>query len=123
MAYATVDDLIAYLGENADPPANTVQLLERASDVVDQASLYNYDSTNDEHVEATKLAACAQVQYWMETGEQVDVGGNVASYSIGNLSVSYGGRAGYADSGGKLANRAYRHLLKAGLLYRGVGTS
>ena len=124
MAYATVDELLEYLGEHRDPPARAETLLERASELVDQASFYRIDTTDADHAEAARLAACAQVEYWMEAGEAVDVGGNVAEYQIGNLRVRNDsiGRSGGRQAA-DLARRARRHLLKAGLLYRGVSAS
>src|SRR3989304_6115511 len=123
MAYATVEELLDYLGEHLDPPVRAETLLERASELVDQAAFYRIDTTDADHAEAARLATCAQVELWMETGEAADLGGNVAEYQIGNLRVrndSIGRGGGQAAD---LARRARRNLLKVGLLYRGVSAS
>jgi len=112
MAYATESDLADYLGVSlADLPPDADRLLKRASEDIDYWTL-----GRAMQCEATKLAACAQVEMWLEVGEETDIRGALASFSIGSWSATYAGSAGPP----KLAPRALRHLRTAGLLYRGV---
>lgn len=124
MAYATRDDLQTYVGAGVTLPdeAEADRLLARASEVVDEAALGRVNPTDPVHAAAARKAVCAQVEYWLQQDETVDVTGQVASYSIGSLSISYGSGGRESRAGG-LAPRARRHLLLAGLLYRGVGVA
>lgn len=128
-AYATASDLQAYVSEDVTLPSESEQtrLLARASEIIDESTLGNVDTGDDDHVEAAKNAACAQVEMWLAgmAGEDADVNAQgIARYSIGDLSVDFG-RAGGTASGpvnaSTLAPRARRYLFNAGLLYRGVG--
>ena len=124
MAYATRDDLAAYVGSGVTLPddAEVDRLLARASELIDQKALRRIDPGCSAHAAAARKAVCAQVEYWLQQDETVDVTGQVASYSIGSLSISYGSGGRESRAGG-LAPRARRHLLLAGLLYRGVGVA
>ena len=120
MAYATEQDLADYLGVDIqDLPADAERLLERASEDIDYYTLERIDAENAEHLDAAKKAVCAQVEMWIEVGEETDIRGALASFSIGRWSATY---ASGSNGGGppKLAPRARRYLLVAGLLYRGV---
>jgi hypothetical protein len=119
MAYATVEQLQAYLG--TEPPAGVARLLERASELLDYAALGRIDLTKERHIAAAQKAACAQVEYWIEQGEEVAKGATPQSVSIGNLSLDYTGRDGSGGGIPQLAPRARQALFLAGLLYRGVG--
>jgi hypothetical protein len=119
MAYATEDDLQGYLGAGAGLPTNAARLLDLASELLDEATLMRYDTTDTDHVTAMKKAACAQVEYWIEVGEARDVTGPVQGEIVGSVQIQYG--AGSNRIAPKyLGPRAKRHLLTAGLLYRGV---
>lgn len=117
MAYATEQDLADYLGVSlADLPSDSERLLERASEDVDYYTLGRATQG-----EATKLATCAQVEMWLEVGEETSIRGALASFSIGRWSATYANVSGGSGGGPPaLAPRAKRHLLLAGLLYRGV---
>jgi len=74
-AYATVDDLGAYLGK--EPPADSQRMLARAQDLLDAAlksSPYAVDAngnpTDAAVIAAFNKAACAQVEYWIENGDE-----------------------------------------------------
>ena len=115
MAYATEQDLADYLGVSlADLPDDAERLQERASEDIDYYTLGRATQS-----EATKLATCAQIEMWLEVGEEADIRGALQSFSIGRWSATY---ASSGNGGGPpaLAPRARRHLLLAGLLYRGV---
>lgn len=124
MAYATRAELVAYIGESVDLPSEAEQdrLLERASELIDYATLDRIDVDDDGHAEAARKAVCAQVEAWLEGGEFSDIGGAVSSYSVGSVSVNYGGsgQPGIAGTAPRIAPRARGYLFRAGLLYRGV---
>src|SRR5690606_25303032 len=87
MAYATESDLADYLGVSlADLPPDADRLLKRASEDIDYWTL-----GRAMQCEATKLAACAQVEMWLEVGEETDIRGALASFSIGSWSATYAG--------------------------------
>jgi len=91
--YATVDDLHAYLG--VDPPADSQRLLARAQDLVD-ASLNSSQFTTDSNgnptdsatLAAFKTACCAQVEYWIASGDELNLQGNWVQYTMAGLSVT-----------------------------------
>lgn len=98
-AYATAEDLAAWLGRDA--PADAARLLARASallDVVVYASFATDDSglPCDAGAAATlRDAACAQVEFWLEVGEEHDVDGGAGSQvAVGGLSMQRPGRLG-----------------------------
>lgn len=120
--YATPEQLTAYTGRPA--PADADRLLARASEDVDSALLtavYATDATgrptDPDVIEALADAACAQVEYWQETG---DTGTGAASrwdsVSIGPVNLSGRRDTATAASDVDLAPRAHRALARAGLL-------
>jgi len=124
--YATNADLATYLGVVVgDLPSDSQRLLNRANELVKQITLSNIDETNENHMEAAKLAVCAQVEYWQSMGETTALSGDVKSFSIGNFSVDYGGGGGSGSSSNtnQVASRTRNYLNQQGLLYRGVRMS
>lgn len=111
-AYATAAELATHLGIAA--PADADRLLMRASELIDATvvSPFEVDSVTGIPVEtevadACRLAACAQVEQWIETGEANDIDGNAGTqYSI----AGYSGRRAP-----RLAPRAKDALRSAGL--------
>jgi hypothetical protein len=121
MAYATTTQLQAYLG-TASLPADAQRLLNRASDLVDFVTLGRIETTDTEQVLAAQNATCAQVEYWIEMGEDKDINGeSYDSISIGTFQMVNSGSSSYS-LGNKhgLAPRAGRFLFLAGMAYRGV---
>lgn len=130
MAYATTEDLEAYLGDGVTLPGNAATLLDRASVYVDDiliGAFYQVDGdgnpTDPDVAEALKQATCAQVQYWSETGNASGVEGadDWGTVSIGNVSLSRTARTGSGSrSGGSTTTTfspdAIRYLRLAGLL-------
>lgn len=118
MAYATKTQLAEYLGVAEDTlQDNAVTLLQRASELLDYYTAGNYSADNAAHVAAMQLAACQQVEMWIEQGgDSEDVVGSVQWYSIGSVSVT----RGQGTPAPVLAPRARRTLLPLGLLYAGV---
>lgn len=114
--YATKEDLSDYLFIPLNElPSDSEKLLARASEIVKHATLNNLDILNEQHLEAMKMATCAQVEYWLNAGEQTDIIGNMKSYSLDDLSVDFGD-----GKRGALSDRAIGHLNSQGLLYRGI---
>lgn len=123
--YATPQDLAAYAGESVSLPSETEQerLLSRASEYLDYVTLDRINTSDSEHAEAARKATCEQVLYWLQYGEQTGSGPLLGSYSIGKLSLNFGGGgAGRQGTQQRLAPRARSLLFLAGLLYRGVAS-
>lgn len=113
MAYATITELASYLGiPEADLPPDANRQLQQASMLVDYATMNR--TSLAENADTAKKATIAQVEFWMEAGEESDIYGakNFRSHSIGGVSIQ--GRIS------ELAPRAKRILSIEGLLYRGV---
>lgn len=122
--YATRDQLAVYLATCV--PNDAERLLARASEDVDAALLtavYEADEMGypaEARIRAALGAAvCAQVEYWLATGEDGTGAAEVwDSVSIGPVSLS--GRSSPPDppvvNGVELAPRALRTLRTAGLL-------
>lgn len=118
-AYATASDYIAYAGGVA--PSDVARLLDRASDLIDSVVTLAYDTdpvtilpTDATLAAALKVAACAQVEFWIEVGEGNDIDG------LAGTQVVAGGAAGYA---GKRAPRLAPRALDQLRLYCLVGPS
>lgn len=117
-AFATADDLSAYLPPGAEVAENDVdRLLLRASELVAEhvTSGYTVDTTGaptvDWQIVALRDATCAQVEQWLEVGEENDTAGyrRGTSMSSAGLSIS--------SLPSVLAPRARRILRSAGLMY------
>ncbi len=93
-------------------PSQIEKLIKRASELIDYFTLNRIDNTNAEHLQAAQNAVCAQVEYWVNIDESVDIIGPLNKFRIGSFGID-----------GKLnvlAPRAKRFLLSQGLLYRGI---
>lgn len=110
-AYATSAQLDVWLGTGG--PADADRLLDRATELLDEAATGTWDvDTNgdptDSDVAATLAdAACAQVEYWIQVGESRDIGGDHGRISSGGASW---------EVPPVLAPRARRILTAGGLL-------
>jgi hypothetical protein len=111
-AYATADDLAAWLGKGA--PDDAGRLLMRASALLDGVVYVSFAADEsglpcDAGVAATlRDAACAQVEFWIEVGEEHDVDGGAGSLvAVGGLSLQRPKR---------LADRALDALRTGGLM-------
>lgn len=118
MEYATSQDIIEYTGL-ATLPDDIDRQISRAEELIDEATRGNIDTDNTNHMEAAKKATCAQIEYWLSMGEDIDISKMPSNFKIGSFSM---GSANQAEEYTKLAPRSRRHLLMAGLLYSGVGT-
>lgn len=114
--YATAADYQTYSGQT--PPADIDRQLARASELLDSEVLmtawYNTDPatglpTDSTVAAAFSQAACAQVEFWDDVGEDVDTSGPVQSVSIGSVSIQYGSGGNQATDA-KIGPRVYRAL-------------
>lgn len=123
MAYATVQQLTAWLGGESAVPSDADRLLDRASELIDTATVAavyatDVDGQPTEHrvIDGLRDATCAQVEYWLETGDELGVAGAYGSVSIGSVTLSGSTRGGSGGSGpARLAPRARDVLIRAGL--------
>lgn len=116
--YATPADVAEYMGKSVDEMPEGIQILvKRANEVIQIAMRGNYNPENSEHVEAAKLAACAQCQNWIETEISPVSENNIQSYSLGELSITY---ADVDKCSGKLSTSAARYLNYKHLLFKGM---
>jgi hypothetical protein len=92
-------------------------MLERASELIDYATLGRIDATDTEQAETAKKATCQQVEYYLAVGETDKTGEIFKSFSIGSFNAQLDEKRGQLNI---LSPRAKRTLLLAGMLYRGV---
>lgn len=121
MAYATKEQLRTYLG-GAQLPDGHNRMLDRASDLIDDVLvgvIYDVDASGnptDADVEqALADAVCAQVEWWIETGDEHGVASQFSSVSAGSVSMVRANSATSGTPAGPVAPRAIRHLRVAGL--------
>ena len=122
LQYATAAYLEEYLGEGYALPAEPDRVLLRASEVLAEATFgraglvwhdIDVDHPVDAYTNAIRDATCAQVEFWMETGEEFDVSGLQGSLSVGRMQIG--------QLPNHLAPRARRHLTRVGLITGMVG--
>lgn len=97
--YATTGDLARYIG--AAPPEGGRRMLARASEHVDRLLLcarYDTDTdgrpTDDAVADVLRRATCAQVKWWVDSGDDTGVIAGYNSVSIASVSLSSGGGGG-----------------------------
>lgn len=118
--FATIEDLVEYTGKTEEElPKNVEILLKRASEMIQISMRNNYNPENEKHVEVVKLAVCAQCQNWIENELSAVSDNNIASYSLGELSVTYSNADKLSNS---ICMTASRYLNSQYLLYKGVRT-
>lgn len=113
VAYATAAEYETWSGQSA--PSSIERLLTRASGLLDATVTASFVVDSDSglpadaaEAEALRDAACAQVRFWVETGEEHDIDG------LAGTTVSIGGVSGKRPP--VLAPQALRILRKAMLL-------
>ena len=122
MAYATLADLAEYLGvQEFELDENSQRLIFCASMLIDMYTLGKINVNNYLHMEAAKLATCAQVEFWQATGDPMGVLSTFNSLSLGSFSATLSNTQN-TSSNLPLAPRAYQALFMEGLLYTGVDT-
>ena len=116
MAHASTAQLAEWLDvEEEDLVEGAARLLDRATDVIDDAVVSPYVTDAEDVLAALADATCAQVEFWLEVGEEHDVTGQRGQIAIG-------GQGGLAISRlpSTLAPRARRALALENLLSRSV---
>lgn len=117
--YATSADVAEYMGKSVDEMPTGIQILvKRANELVQIAMRGNYNPNNSEHVEAAKLAACAQCQHWIESELSPVSDSNIQSYSLGELSITYADVDRCCTN--RLCTTAVRYLNVRHLLFKGM---
>lgn len=122
--YASLADLTGFLGVDYEVPAQDEadRILTRASEVISHATIglaaaywhdISVEDPHDDHTEALRDATCAQVEYWLEVGEEHDIVGLTGLLIAGKLHVS--------ELPGRLAPRARTYLIGAGLYHGRAG--
>lgn len=122
--YATPAELATFLGDAYPMPADPDRVLQRASEVVAEASRFqsetvwhvvDVDNPADKYTDALRDAACAQVEFWLEFGEEHDVVGLQGSVGLSKLQIS--------ELPGLIGPRAWRFLKQVGLASAMVGVA
>lgn len=117
LVYATLGELAENKPEDVTLSSSDRELarkLESASREIRRATktaIYDVDSegypTDTKIRETFRLATCAQVYWWAETGDEQGVDGQFSSASIGSVSLSRGsGSAGGSGGHSRLAPAA-----------------
>lgn len=120
-SYATTTDLANYIGGSV--PDDADRMLARATELIDRiliTATYQVDADGDatdtDVIAALTKATCAQVAWWVETGDETGLAGVYQSISIGGVSLSRGGSASKGSSNGsRIAPDAWNVLSAAGL--------
>ena len=120
---ATLAGVADYMGIAVGTlPADTQRMIYRAQELIDYVTMKRCDVDDTDQMEAVNRAVCAQVEYWIESGEGVEFEGGIRSKTIGRTSITYVVGGGGGSIGGQpvLAPRARRALFLQGLLYQGA---
>lgn len=117
MRYATVEDLEYRLSATYAVPQNALQLLDKASELIDTVTLGRAEvaflGEDSGLAEAVTRAVCDQVEFWLEVGEEHDVTGLRKSLVAGRVQMH--------PVPPVVGPRTMRALMRSGLLWRGVG--
>lgn len=105
-AYATPVELADYMGLD-EPPADAERLLERASTLINAHVVTPRNITNVVVVEALRNATCAQVEWWLATGDEVEATARFVSPGVAGADLTTTGR--------RIAPRAIDELAEGGL--------
>jgi hypothetical protein len=99
-AYATTDDLTAYVSPDPVPAAVSTRLLARAAEAVDRITLgaiYDVDGdqlpTDARVLDALKRATCEQALFMAEAGDQLGTMAGIRKGTIGSVSFERDARA------------------------------
>lgn len=120
--YATLAQLINYAAESTTLPTEpeATRILTSASKTIERATksaIYATDGngypTDAAVRQAFADATCAQVEWWLETGDETGSAGQYQNVSIGSVSLA---RGSGAVPGQQLAPKAATELDGAGVL-------
>lgn len=116
-----------FKGESVDD-ADFPGLLERASEIVEEMTLYRltaitFEAMSEDVQDRVRKAVCAQIEYLNANGgSELDNSTGLQSASLGKFSYTSAGSSSESASGQTIyAPRAQRILMPTGLLYRGGG--
>lgn len=96
--YAVAADVVTWVGAGQTLPvtAEVTRLIRNACIVLDANLIgfvyptdVNLNPTDAATIQAFNDATCAQVEYWIENGDEFGDGNNIASYSIEGASVTF----------------------------------
>lgn len=121
--FATTTQLAARISSSYTVPPDEVatKLLASASELIDYVTMGRaqvaFDTVDIPQalLDALSNAACDQVEFWLEAGEEHDVLGLPKGSSL------QGGRVQVQRMPGQLGQRAKRTLIQAGIMWAGVG--
>lgn len=109
---ATTDDLQTYLGQTPLPD-DADRILTRAAEIINWAVLGRTEGADEYVTSLVKQAICAQVEYWVQVDESVDVVGPPKRMTVfGAMDV--------AVDLNLVGPRARRYLVMSGLINRRV---
>lgn len=96
------------------PDEDLERLLARASEKIDHATFNrsrDFDILSEYEQEMIKKAACAEAEAIFEYGDNDDLVGGLASYAIGDVSVSLGQTGiGSSYTHGLVSLKAFKYL-------------
>lgn len=130
--YATLADLAAYapaeLQSELPTEPEATRLLTSASMTIYKATMtaiYATDSNSlpsqEPYITGFKRATCAQVVWWLETGDELGIAGQYTNVAIGSVSLTRGGRGDSTTVAGvQLAPQAAIELQTCGARPNGV---
>lgn len=116
MNYSSVTSLSSYLSvDEENLPNDIYRMMERASETIEYFCLNNIDMDNDRIVNALEKATNAQVEYWLNTNDELNIMHVFNAINAGSdINIDREGQLP------ELAPRAKRELMKNGLLNVGV---
>jgi len=115
MSYTNVNSLVEYLsvGEE-DLPDDIDRMIDRATELVEEVCMGRIDKDKDRHLEVLEKAVNAQIEYWIEVGDELGVMYAFDKATIGSVSISQDKKLPV------LSPRTKRVLLTNGLLNKGI---
>ena len=118
--YATQQDYSDYTGiELGSLPSDIDLRLKKASRLITMV-ISGYNENNENHQEGTRLATCAQVEYWYNAVDNTLTPNDFTELELGNLRIKKGNSLDSVNKSRYLNDFARNFLYKTGLLYRGV---
>lgn len=116
MTYTDVIGVSEYMSLDEDDLPNDIdRMIDRASDLIDYYSLNKIDSNNNRQLEVAKKATNAQIEYWLNTNDELNIMHIFQGVTAGgDISINREGKLP------ELAPRAKRALLLGGLYNRSV---
>lgn len=115
MTYTDVVSLADYLSvDENDLPDDVDRMIERASQYIDFVTRNRISPYKDRHLDTAEIATNAQIEYWLQTGDEVGILQAFDSVDIGQVSLRK------SEKLPELAPRAYQILFLEGLVSNNV---